>query len=187
MLYPQIDRRQDAQHTFRVSAFGFGEKSEARASLSKGVVFVFMNMFRKRVFSSAGAPPFLFLLFSVIFLLAPLATEGVASSPPSRTTPETIYVKSADLGGNDGSNGLDWDNAFATFSKALTYAKVSGDVVRVAKGTYETEYRNYGFCCVPLGGFLLRRLPGERGGPRRSATPRRTRRSCSPPPIQPPE
>ena len=106
------------------------------------------------MFSPAEAPPVLALLLACFFLLASFASRGAAA---------TYYVKSADLGGNDGNSGVDWDNAFATFGHAIQSAVSSGDVVRVAKGTYETSTATNGFTIASSGVSFYGGYP-ENGG-----------------------
>ncbi|PKN44089.1 MAG: hypothetical protein CVU63_11295, partial [Deltaproteobacteria bacterium HGW-Deltaproteobacteria-20] len=94
------------------------------------------------------------LFLACFFLLASFASRGAAA---------TYYVKSGDLGGNDGNSGADWDNAFATFGHAIQSAVSSGDVVRVAKGTYETSTGTTGFTVSNSGVSFYGGYP-ENGG-----------------------
>lgn len=52
------------------------------------------------------------------------------------------YVKMQEDGGDDGSNGTTWDDAFATLQKALETAQ-TGDKIWIAKGTYYPTKESY--------------------------------------------
>ncbi len=49
----------------------------------------------------------------------------------------SIYVKPASLGGSDDTgDGVSWETAYATPSKAFSIANTSGDVIAIMQGTY---------------------------------------------------